>query len=80
MRPPGWGTIVERTGMTKGALYHHFDAKEPLASAIIEEGSETLLVAFRSVVWVGFPRVREHDPRHVRGRQHPEHGQNGQWG
>jgi AcrR family transcriptional regulator len=45
----GWGTIVERTGMTKGALYHHFDAKEPLASAIIEEGSETLLAAFRSV-------------------------------
>ena len=45
----GWGAIVERTGMTKGALYHHFDAKEPLASAIIEEGSETLLVAFRSV-------------------------------
>jgi AcrR family transcriptional regulator len=45
----GWGTIVERTGMTKGALYHHFDAKEPLASAIIEEGSDTLLVAFRNV-------------------------------
>ena len=45
----GWGTIVERTGMTKGALYHHFDAKEPLASAIIEQGSATLLGAFRSV-------------------------------
>jgi AcrR family transcriptional regulator len=43
----GWGTIVERTGMAKGALYHHFDAKEPLAAAIIEEGSETLLGAFR---------------------------------
>ena len=44
----GWGAIVERTGMTKGALYHHFDAKEPLASAIIAEGSEKLLAAFRS--------------------------------
>jgi AcrR family transcriptional regulator len=42
-----WGTIIERTGMTKGALYHHFDSKESLASAIIEEGSETLLAAFR---------------------------------
>ena len=33
----GWNTIIERTGMTKGALYHHFDSKESLASAIIEE-------------------------------------------
>lgn len=45
----GWGTIIERTGMTKGALYHHFDSKEALASAIIEEGSDTLLSAFRNV-------------------------------
>ncbi len=44
----GWGKIVERTGMTKGALYHHFDAKEPLASAIIEQGSDALLVTFRN--------------------------------
>lgn len=44
-----WGAIVERTGMTKGALYHHFDSKESLASALIEEGGETLLAAFRSV-------------------------------
>ena len=35
--------------MTKGALYHHFDSKDSLASAIIEEGSETLVVAFRNV-------------------------------
>jgi AcrR family transcriptional regulator len=44
-----WGTIIERTGMTKGALYHHFDSKESLASAIIEEGSNTMLAAFRNV-------------------------------
>jgi AcrR family transcriptional regulator len=44
-----WGTIIERTGMTKGALYHHFDSKESLASAIIEEGSDTLLLAFRNM-------------------------------
>lgn len=45
----GWGTIIERTGMTKGALYHHFDSKESLASAIIEEGAETILNGFRNV-------------------------------
>ncbi|OMC15754.1 TetR/AcrR family transcriptional regulator [Mycobacterium sp. SP-6446] len=44
----GWGTIIERTGMTKGALYHHFDSKESLASAIIEEGSGTLANAYRN--------------------------------
>lgn len=35
--------------MTKGALYHHFDSKESLASNIIEEGSDRLLSAFRNV-------------------------------
>lgn len=45
----GWSTIIERTGMTKGALYHHFDSKESLASNIIEEGSDTLLGAYRNV-------------------------------
>ena len=53
----GWGTIVERTGMTKGALYHHFDAKEPLAAAIIEEGSETLLATFRNGCGSGSPAL-----------------------
>ncbi len=38
------GTIIERTGMTKGAFYHHFDSMEALAAAIIEEGA-TLVVA-----------------------------------
>lgn len=45
----GWATIIERTGMTKGALYHHFDSKESLAAAVIAEGSQTLLDAFRNV-------------------------------
>lgn len=53
----GWGTIVERTGMTKGALYHHFDSKEPLASAIIEEGSDSLLVAFRNACGEASPAL-----------------------
>jgi AcrR family transcriptional regulator len=35
--------IIERTGMTKGAFYHHFDSIESLAAAIIEEGAELVL-------------------------------------
>ncbi|WP_099184273.1 TetR/AcrR family transcriptional regulator [Mycobacterium kansasii] len=53
----GWGTIIERTGMTKGALYHHFDSKEALASAIIEEGSDALLGAFRNVCGAASPAL-----------------------
>jgi AcrR family transcriptional regulator len=53
----GWNTIIERTGMTKGALYHHFDSKESLASAIIEEGSDTLLLAFRNVCGESSPAL-----------------------
>lgn len=45
----GWGAIIERTGMTKGALYHHFDSKESLASDILMEGSDSLLTAFGNV-------------------------------
>ncbi|OBA57532.1 spore coat protein CotS [Mycobacterium sp. 1100029.7] len=51
----GWGTIIERTGMTKGALYHHFDSKESLASAIIEEGGTTILAGFRNVCGAASP-------------------------
>jgi AcrR family transcriptional regulator len=52
-----WGTIIERTGMTKGALYHHFDSKESLASAIIEEGSDAVLSAFRNVCGSSSPAL-----------------------
>src|SRR3984957_7098085 len=51
----GWSTIIERTGMTKGALYHHFDSKESLASAIIEEGSDVILYAFGNVCGASSP-------------------------
>jgi AcrR family transcriptional regulator len=51
----GWSAIIERTGMTKGALYHHFDSKEALASAIIEEGSDNMLSAFRNVCGASSP-------------------------
>lgn len=53
----GWGTIIERTGMTKGALYHHFDSKEALASDIIDEGADVLVGAFRSVCGSASPAL-----------------------
>lgn len=53
----GWGTIIERTGMTKGALYHHFDSKEALASDIIDEGGEVVLRAFRNVCGSASPAL-----------------------
>ncbi|MHA7648528.1 TetR family transcriptional regulator [Mycobacterium sp. ML4] len=53
----GWGTIIERTGMTKGALYHHFDSKEALASDIIDEGAEVLVGAFRNVCGSASPAL-----------------------
>ena len=39
----GRSAIIERAGMTKGALYHHFDSMESLTAAIIDEGSQLLL-------------------------------------
>ncbi len=46
----GLGEVIERAGMTKGALYHHFDSKEALATAIIEQGTNlTRDAAFRNV-------------------------------
>jgi AcrR family transcriptional regulator len=53
----GWNTIIERTGMTKGALYHHFDSKESLASAIIDEGSDAIIAAFRNVCGASSPAL-----------------------
>ena len=45
----GLGEIIDRAGMTKGALYHHFDSKEALATAIIEQGTTLTGDAFRHV-------------------------------
>ncbi|MBV9092012.1 MAG: TetR/AcrR family transcriptional regulator [Mycobacteriaceae bacterium] len=42
----GFGEIIERAQMTKGALYYHFDSKEQLAASIIEEGGAAVLNAF----------------------------------
>jgi AcrR family transcriptional regulator len=45
----GLGEIVERAQMTKGALYYHFNSKDSLAAAIIEEGSTSLFNAFHNI-------------------------------
>ena len=45
----GLGEVIERAGMTKGALYHHFDSKEAVATAIIEQGTNLTRDAFRHV-------------------------------
>ena len=41
--------IIERTGMTKGAFYHHFDSMESLASAVIDEGAKLVLDVLAAV-------------------------------
>jgi len=53
----GLGDIIERAEMTKGALYYHFDSKESLATAIIEEGSAHLVEAFRSITVSSAPAL-----------------------
>jgi AcrR family transcriptional regulator len=53
----GLGDIIDRAEMTKGALYYHFDSKEALATAIIEEGSAHLLEAFRNITASSAPTL-----------------------
>lgn len=53
----GLGDIIERAEMTKGALYYHFDSKESLATAIIEEGSKNLFQAFQSITESSAPAL-----------------------
>jgi AcrR family transcriptional regulator len=53
----GLGDIIERAKMTKGALYYHFDSKESLATAIIEEGSTRLADAFHNITTSSAPAL-----------------------
>jgi AcrR family transcriptional regulator len=53
----GRSAIIDRTEMTKGALYHHFDSMEALASAIIDEGSTIVLDAFRNICQAPSPAL-----------------------
>lgn len=45
----GRTAIIERAGVTKGALYHHFDSMDALVAAIIEGGFATVLSTFQSM-------------------------------
>jgi AcrR family transcriptional regulator len=51
------GEIIERAGMTKGALYHHFDSQEALATAIIEQGTNLTRDAFHRVCQSSSPAL-----------------------
>jgi AcrR family transcriptional regulator len=53
----GLGDIIERAEMTKGALYYHFDSKESLATALIQEAGARLFEAFRSITTSSAPTL-----------------------
>jgi AcrR family transcriptional regulator len=53
----GLGDIIERAEMTKGALYYHFDSKESLATAVIEDGCTNLMLAFRGIAQSSAPAL-----------------------
>ena len=53
----GLGDIIERADITKGALYYHFDSKEALAEAIIEEATHRVMAAFDDVTASSTPTL-----------------------
>ncbi|TXI55501.1 TetR/AcrR family transcriptional regulator [Mycolicibacter arupensis] len=53
----GRTAIIERAGVTKGALYHHFDSMDSLVTAIIEGGFTTVLNTFRSMCQPSSPAL-----------------------
>lgn len=53
----GLGEIIERAEMTKGALYYHFDSKESLAEAIIDESGASMRAAFHTITESASPAL-----------------------
>ncbi|OBC10944.1 TetR family transcriptional regulator [Mycobacterium sp. 852013-50091_SCH5140682] len=53
----GLGDIIERAELTKGAFYYHFDAKEALAEAIIDEAGARMLATFRTITGSSSPAL-----------------------
>lgn len=50
--------VIERTGMSKGALYGHFSSKEELAATLIEEAGDDLVARVGLRVEQGATGVR----------------------
>ncbi|MGV0741838.1 TetR family transcriptional regulator [Mycolicibacterium sp. XJ870] len=53
----GLGDIIDRAEMTKGALYYHFDSKQSIAEAIIDETGASLLATFRTITESASPAL-----------------------
>lgn len=53
----GLGDIIDRADITKGALYYHFDSKETLAAAIIEEATDRVIGVFREIASSSSPAL-----------------------
>ncbi|MEB3051169.1 TetR/AcrR family transcriptional regulator [Mycolicibacter sp. MYC123] len=53
----GRTAIIERAGVTKGALYHHFDSMDALVAAIIEGGFATVMGTFGSMCGPSSPAL-----------------------
>src|SRR5690242_6121155 len=49
--------IASAAGMTKGALYFHFDSKDALARAVIEEQHRRTMAASAEIVAEGRPAL-----------------------
>jgi AcrR family transcriptional regulator len=53
----GLADIIDRAELTKGALYYHFDSKEALATAIMEDGGGRVIAAFTTAGRPGSPAM-----------------------
>jgi AcrR family transcriptional regulator len=45
--------IVDRAGVTRGALYHHFTAKQDIFRAVVEEAEQQLVASLAQAVGTG---------------------------
>lgn len=53
------GTIVESSGITKGALYFHFRSKDELAQVVIEEQHRISIAAVEAIANLDIPALEQ---------------------